>query len=130
MNPAALPADGLAPETVILPRDPAPPEPRTLLDAVLDATEAAAPRAILEEFLFESNPARALAIWLSQTTRVPAQLSREQICRRLSRDIARLDGLLSRQVNAILHHPAFQQFEASWRGLDYLVRQVPEGGGI
>ena len=45
----------------------------------------------------------------------------------LTRDIARLDALLTRQVNAILHHPAFQKLEASWRGLRYLVEQVPEG---
>src|SRR5262249_53283877 len=43
---------------------------------------------------------------------------------------ARLDALLNRQVNAILHHPGFQRLEASWRGLRYLVGQVPEGENI
>src|SRR5436190_10274879 len=38
-----------------------------------------------------------------------------------SRDIVAIDSLLSRQVNAILHHPRFQQLEASWRGLRHLV---------
>jgi type VI secretion system protein ImpC len=35
--------------------------------------------------------------------------------------IARIDELLSRQLNEILHHPDFQKLEASWRGLHYFV---------
>ena len=35
--------------------------------------------------------------------------------------IARIDELLSNQLNEILHHPEFQKLEASWRGLFYLV---------
>ena len=38
--------------------------------------------------------------------------------------IADIDALLSRQLNAILHAPAFQRLEASWRGLHYLVQQT------
>jgi type VI secretion system ImpC/EvpB family protein len=53
-----------------------------------------------------------------------------QVAQRLSRDIAEIDQRLNRQVNAILHHSAFQKLEASWRGLHYLVHQVPEGENI
>jgi type VI secretion system protein ImpC len=35
--------------------------------------------------------------------------------------IARIDELLSKQLNEILHHPDFQKLEASWRGLHFLV---------
>ncbi|HEX7808644.1 MAG TPA: type VI secretion system contractile sheath large subunit [Thermoanaerobaculia bacterium] len=35
--------------------------------------------------------------------------------------IARIDELLSKQLDEILHHPEFQKLEASWRGLHYLV---------
>lgn len=35
--------------------------------------------------------------------------------------IARIDELLSKQLNEILHHPEYQKLEASWRGLHYLV---------
>ena len=35
--------------------------------------------------------------------------------------IAEIDAKLSAQVNQILHHETFQQLEASWRGLHYLV---------
>ena len=35
--------------------------------------------------------------------------------------IARIDELLSNQIDEILHHPDYQRLEASWRGLHYLV---------
>jgi type VI secretion system protein ImpC len=35
--------------------------------------------------------------------------------------IAKIDELLSKQLNEILHHPDFQKLEASWRGLHYFV---------
>ncbi len=44
----------------------------------------------------------------------------------LSRDVARLDAAITGQLNAILHHPAFQKLEASWRGLRYLAEQAAE----
>jgi type VI secretion system protein ImpC len=38
--------------------------------------------------------------------------------------IAELDGILSDQVNVILHHPQFQSLEATWRGLKFLVDRI------
>ncbi len=35
--------------------------------------------------------------------------------------IAQIDQLLSAQVNEILHHPAFQKLEGTWRGLYYML---------
>jgi len=48
---------------------------------------------------------------------------------RLDRDlvdamIAEVDRRLGAHLDAILHHPAFQKTEATWRGLRYLVDQV------
>jgi type VI secretion system protein ImpC len=37
--------------------------------------------------------------------------------------IAQIDALLSKQLNAILHHEDFQALEGSWRGLHYFVHQ-------
>ncbi len=48
----------------------------------------------------------------------------------LIRAIAQIDALLTRQVNAILHHPAFQRLEAAWRGLDYLVSRAEEAENV
>jgi type VI secretion system protein ImpC len=37
--------------------------------------------------------------------------------------IAAIDALISKQLNAVMHHPDFQKLEGSWRGLHYLVQQ-------
>ena len=42
----------------------------------------------------------------------------------LDQKISRIRGLLSKQITPILHHPKFQRLEASWRGLEYLIRQT------
>ncbi len=39
-------------------------------------------------------------------------------------EVQEIDHLLSLQSNEIIHHPLFQQLEASWRGLFYLVVQT------
>jgi len=44
--------------------------------------------------------------------------------------IAQIDHLLSIQLNEILHHPAFQKLEGSWRGLKYLLDQSETGTGL
>jgi type VI secretion system protein ImpC len=41
--------------------------------------------------------------------------------------IARIDELLSAQLNEILHTPDFQALESSWRGLNYLVMNSETG---
>src|SRR5258708_6853258 len=35
--------------------------------------------------------------------------------------IALIDEQLSKQLNAVMHHPSFLKLEGSWRGLRYLV---------
>src|SRR5262245_50508157 len=76
--------------------------------------------ALLERFLREPSPARALAWWLGPEFSWEGPGLKERVARRLNRDVAQLDGLLNRQLNALLHHPRFQALEASWRGLRYL----------
>src|SRR3954452_15021923 len=44
--------------------------------------------------------------------------------------IARIDALLSRGLNAILHHGDFQRLEASWRGLNDLVKRSETGPAL
>jgi type VI secretion system protein ImpC len=38
--------------------------------------------------------------------------------------IAAIDQKMSAQINAIVHHPDFQQLEAAWRGLHHLVNNT------
>lgn len=41
--------------------------------------------------------------------------------------VARIDQLLSAQLNEVLHHESFQTLESTWRGLKYLVDQTETG---
>ena len=83
----------------------------------------------LDQFLSETSLPRAICLWLGLND-LSARPDRAEITRRLSRDIARIDDLIAGQVNAILHHPSFQRLEASWRGLSYLVKRLPENDSI
>jgi type VI secretion system ImpC/EvpB family protein len=84
----------------------------------------------LDAFLAEPSPWHALGRWIGLTPRTSRLPSKDEIGRGLARDLAQLDELVTRQVSAILHHPAFQRLEASWRGLRHLVEHLPEGEAI
>lgn len=92
-----------------------------LLDSIMQQRVGAGSTAtadVLQLFLNASSTIDALGIWLGK---VPAERRDLKAARRaLSRDIGRIDHLLTNQVNEILHHPAFQALEAAWRGLTYL----------
>jgi type VI secretion system protein ImpD len=45
---------------------------------------------------------------------------------RIQQTIRYIDDLIHTQVNVVLHHPRFQQLEATWRGLDYLNKEIEE----
>lgn len=98
--------------------------PGGLLGRMLSASEPREALGTLERFLAEDAVLPSLRFWLSQRGALGSVASKDDVARLLSRDIAQLDALLSGQVNAILHHPRFQQLEASWRGLEYLVEQA------
>ena len=99
---------------------------RGLIGSIVEATEShpGEARSKLEAFLQEPSPAKALARWIGWTTDGGASIGRQQVVQLLSRHVAQLDAMLTRQVNAILHHPRFQKLEASWRGLRYLTEQA------
>src|SRR4029450_8963358 len=46
--------------------------------------------------------------------------------------VAAAEVELTKRLNAILHHPDFQELEAAWRGVDLLVRRIesPEEIGL
>jgi type VI secretion system protein ImpC len=41
--------------------------------------------------------------------------------------IAQIDGLISTQLNEVMHHPDFQRLEGTWRGLKYLLNNTETG---
>jgi type VI secretion system protein ImpC len=45
----------------------------------------------------------------------------------INQRLAKLDHLLSLQLSEILHHPKFQQLEATWRGIRYLIENSETG---
>jgi type VI secretion system protein ImpD len=106
----------------------------SLLDDVLSATVQARGQepslSRLDQFLQEASVPRALCLWLGLADPSAPRPDRAEVTRRLSRDIARIDDLISRQLDAIIHHPDFQKLEASWRGLTYLVDKLPENDSV
>jgi type VI secretion system protein ImpC len=45
----------------------------------------------------------------------------------INQRIAQIDHLISLQLNEVMHNPAFQKLESSWRGLKYLLGQSETG---
>lgn len=80
--------------------------------------------ALIHSFLAETDPDRALSFWLKEVENLTTPKSLVDIDCLLSVAIADLDHLINDQINEIIHHPAFQKLEASWRGLWYLVSQA------
>jgi type VI secretion system ImpC/EvpB family protein len=107
------------------------PVPLSLLDDVVSRTAEAREEAVgsLQRFLNEPSPGRAIRDWLGLSADQPVP-GRAEVTARLSRDVARIDELISAQLNAILHHPQFQKLEASWRGLWFLVDGLADGASI
>jgi type VI secretion system protein ImpC len=58
---------------------------------------------------------------LAQQALSSAQLISNDVLQSIEAMIAAIDRKMSAQINAILHHPDFQQLESAWRGLHHLV---------
>lgn len=82
----------------------------------------------LERFLAARSDAERIRIWF-QLEDGQEPPSREQFVRTLSLELVRIDRLIAEQLDAILHHPAVQALESTWRGLRLLVDNIPEQAG-
>jgi type VI secretion system ImpC/EvpB family protein len=86
---------------------------------------AGAPAREMAGFLADPTPANILLGWMGgarlQAIASAGRDRRAVLEEALDRDIAALDSLISRQLDAILHHPRLTQLEGSWRGLNWLV---------
>ena len=61
-----------------------------------------------------------IQVFLDLTTRNNSQI--EKIDKGLlDQYIAQIDQTISEQLDAVLHHPAFQSVESSWRGLKFMI---------
>jgi type VI secretion system protein ImpC len=107
---AALEALGVAAPPPAAPSAPA--AGGSLLDRVLDAPGAPAPRPPLDPAL-ERLVRAAAEPALARGDRATLAAWQEAV-----------DARLGRELRAVLHHPRFRALEAAWRGLDRLVRDV------
>lgn len=78
----------------------------------------------LEHFLQEANSCDALFYWIKNSGISCKSLNKSLLQILLAEEIARIDSLMSRQLNVLLHHCDFQKLEASWRGVLYLAEQA------
>ena len=89
--------------------------------SVASATSAASAAGAL---LAATTPSEVLRAWAAARVAAGERVSKHELAMRLGEDIAAIDDVLSRQTDAILHHPRFQSLESSWRGLEWLVKQA------
>lgn len=100
---------------------------RCLLDDMLGADAAPERRRHCLQMLGQYH--RDVVQWLHAMEDVERadNLRRQGVFTMLDARIAELDTVLADQLNVILHAPAFQRLEASWRGLHYLVSRAETG---
>lgn len=57
----------------------------------------------------------------------PSLVRAKNVTATINQRIAAIDAIVSRQLNAVMHHPEFQKLEATWRGLNHLVMNAETG---
>ncbi|NDC53836.1 MAG: type VI secretion system contractile sheath large subunit [Planctomycetia bacterium] len=76
--------------------------------------------------LTAADAGATLRAWAAVRVASGERLTRSTLLARLGEDISAIDDAVGRQVDAVLHHPAFQRLESSWRGLRWLVDEAAE----
>jgi type VI secretion system protein ImpC len=93
-----------------------------LLDQILDKTrpmdktERSRNKDVIKEFLKQVVS--------------PGQVVSKDVEENIKVWIAKIDQKLSAQLNEVMHDPAFQKLESTWRGLHYLVHQSETGEAL
>ena len=95
-------------------------------------TPAPPAKITLDDLLDESNggpagPARALDDWSAMLHELVAPHLVPGVDPRQAELIAKVDAATSEAMRALLHQPAFQELEAAWRALFFLVRRLETG---
>ncbi len=99
-------------------------------EASVEATASAAELSLLDQIISKGKMARdesqkprakdLVGEFVTQILDEGMTVSRDTIVM-IQTQIAKIDELISKQLDEILHHPDFQKLEASWRGLHYFV---------
>lgn len=74
----------------------------------------------------DAAPSPAVPEIAAEPQRLPPDAGREALLARVGLLIADIDRRLGRQLDAILHHPAFQRMEARWRGVHWLANGITD----
>jgi type VI secretion system protein ImpC len=85
------------------------------------------------ESLIQATPSERIAasVQVFLQTLCQSNMKVEKLDRGLiEKLISYLDEILSKQLDAILHHNEFQTMESSWRGLEFLLNRLPKYKGI
>ncbi|WP_431280533.1 type VI secretion system contractile sheath large subunit [Humitalea sp. 24SJ18S-53] len=98
----------------------------SLRDAVLSGQffGGGAAAAAVADFLADPDARTVLRTWMGEPLLreiASGRDRREVLEEALDRDIAAIDLAISRQLDAVLHHPRVVRMEGAWRGLSWLV---------
>ncbi|MDE2318627.1 MAG: type VI secretion system contractile sheath large subunit [Rhodospirillales bacterium] len=118
-------------ETAAEPEPQPEPAPPPLREAVLDGkffgSANAQNAALLAQML--AGQTSTFNTWFGAAALTLAH-DRAALAARLDHDIARLDAMIARQLDEILHHSRLRRLEGSWRGLAWLVSRLPLSGRV
>lgn len=105
---------------------------RDIIESLIHETEVtdAEAETHLDRFLYEPSIERSLALWFGDRRHRTRGWDWPLMRSELVKDIAWIDATLNDAVNAILHHRDFQGLEASWRSLQYLVREAQSAEAV
>lgn len=84
---------------------------------------------LLDEFRNCSDWREKLRLWFGAEFLKKWVKDWDSIIRFLDQDIARLDLLLSEQLERVIQHPQFQRLEAGWMGMNHLVNCKEDNAG-
>ncbi|MBY0512508.1 MAG: type VI secretion system contractile sheath large subunit [Gemmataceae bacterium] len=94
-------------------------EAGSLLDQVLSATKQT-----------ERNRAEDLIRTLADEALKGTVTYSKNVTVTINQSIKQLDAAISKQLNAVMHHPSFTKLEGSWRGLNHLVMNSETGTSL
>jgi type VI secretion system protein ImpC len=91
------------------------------------STAPSEPRADLGEILRKSSLLEQITAGGDPFQKYVSELAKAHAAAPQVRDTARIE-MCGQTMQALLHHPRFQTLESAWRGLEFVVRQMPDDG--
>ena len=109
--------------------------PAGLLDKIVlqgrmvkDVTQQSYARELVEEFASQITGGGLMTVGTESVQVLPDSMTiGPDTVTSIKSRIAQIDEAISVQLNQIMHDPAFQDLEAAWRGLNYLVMNSETG---